>query len=294
MATYNGEKYLRQQLDSILAQTVPFTELIICDDNSSDHTWEILQEYSKNDSRIKIYRNKPNLGFVKNFEKGISLATGDYIALSDQDDIWLPRHLEILLNTIGDADLAVADAKLIDEEGNDLKETLSHATHLDYVPKDDIKKLYFMIFYISQYHGMTMLLTKRLAQKAVPIPEEFEFHDRWLALLACFTEGLNYTYEPVTLYRRLSDSKSGIKTRKPIIKTFLGHFLFKDKVLQEPPLYIEVIENKLKGALSVRQLKFIKTAKNYFRRRKFLIGRLYNILFELMHFKKIYGVKIFH
>ena len=88
MATYNGEKFLRYMLDSILSQTYQDIELIICDDNSSDSTCLILKEYEKNNSRIKLYFNESNLGFIKNFEKAISLCSGDYIALSDQDDIW--------------------------------------------------------------------------------------------------------------------------------------------------------------------------------------------------------------
>lgn len=103
MATYNGEKYLREQLDSILVQTISDFELIICDDCSNDSTRKILSEYAKKDSRIKVIFNEQNLGFVKNFEKTISFCNGEYIAFSDQDDIWLPNHLEVLLSEIGRA-----------------------------------------------------------------------------------------------------------------------------------------------------------------------------------------------
>ena len=102
MATYNGEKYLAEQLDSILAQTVQDFELIVCDDCSSDSTAEILSRYAEKDSRIKIFVNEKNLGFVKNFEKAVSLCSGEYIALSDQDDVWFAGHLEILLRNIKD------------------------------------------------------------------------------------------------------------------------------------------------------------------------------------------------
>ena len=89
MTSYNGEKYIREQLDSILTQTYGNFELIICDDRSKDSTVEIIKDYCIKDSRIKLYVNEKNLGFKKNFEKAISLCKGEYIALSDQDDIYV-------------------------------------------------------------------------------------------------------------------------------------------------------------------------------------------------------------
>ena len=83
MATYNGERYLPVQLDSILNQTIQDFEIVICDDCSRDNTRKILEDYAKLDSRIKVYLNETNLGFKKNFEKAISLCSGDYVALSD-------------------------------------------------------------------------------------------------------------------------------------------------------------------------------------------------------------------
>src|ERR1700754_726282 len=102
LCTYNGEKYISQQLDSILRQTHRNLEIIIVDDCSADNTFNIVKRYSILDSRIKCFRNEVNIGFNKNFEKAIKLATGDYIAISDQDDIWLPGKVELLLNNIGD------------------------------------------------------------------------------------------------------------------------------------------------------------------------------------------------
>lgn len=120
MATYNGEKYLREQVDSILAQTYQNFELIVCDDCSTDSTVRILQENEKQDGRIKVFVNEKNLGFKKNFEKAISLCKGEYIALSDQDDIWLPEHLQVLIENIGDKDLIGADSLLVDENNNEM------------------------------------------------------------------------------------------------------------------------------------------------------------------------------
>ena len=89
LATYNGEMFLREQLDSILNQSVRNFELVICDDCSKDSTWDILNEYAIADSRIRILRNDKNLGFLGNFEKAIQHTQEKFVALADQDDIWL-------------------------------------------------------------------------------------------------------------------------------------------------------------------------------------------------------------
>ncbi len=96
MCTYNGERFLAQQLDSIINQTYTNIEIVICDDGSTDKTIQMIQEYQKKFATIKLYQNKTNLGFVQNFAKAISLTTGDYVATSDQDDIWLKNKIEIL------------------------------------------------------------------------------------------------------------------------------------------------------------------------------------------------------
>jgi len=93
LATYNGERFLKEQLDSILEQSYTDIEIIACDDCSTDSTPQILEDYQKKDSRLKVYFNEKNLGFKKNFEKCISLCDGDYIALSDQDDVWTKDHI---------------------------------------------------------------------------------------------------------------------------------------------------------------------------------------------------------
>src|SRR5574344_2136916 len=93
LPTYNGEKYLREQLDSIFNQTMVPEEIVVVDDRSTDSTIQILEEY-KQKYGLKYYINEQNLGYNKNFEKAITLCQGDYIALCDQDDVWLPEKIE--------------------------------------------------------------------------------------------------------------------------------------------------------------------------------------------------------
>lgn len=108
MCTYNGEQFLREQLDSILAQTYPIHELIIQDDCSTDHTADIVREYARQYPFIRFYANISNLGFNRNFQDALSKAEGDYIAIADQDDIWYEEKIAAQMEAIGDNDLCVS------------------------------------------------------------------------------------------------------------------------------------------------------------------------------------------
>ena len=93
MATYNGEPYLQEQLDSIVAQTYPVHELIIQDDGSSDRTVDIARSYELRYPFVHVFVNEQNLGFQENFRTAVMRATGDFVALSDQDDVWFPEKI---------------------------------------------------------------------------------------------------------------------------------------------------------------------------------------------------------
>ncbi len=201
MATYNGEKYLAEQLDSILAQTVQDFELVICDDCSTDGTVRILEEYMQKDSRIKVFVNKENLGFVKNFEKAIKLCSGEYIALSDQDDVWLPEHLEILMRNIKDKDLICGNAVLCDENLKTINTDLLSVSKIDFLPdnKDD---WFFFLLHGNIFQGAASLFKSNIIEKALPIPSKVKFHDRWLALVAASENGVSYINKPILYYRQ--------------------------------------------------------------------------------------------
>lgn len=108
MCTYNGEKFLTEQINSILNQTYPIHELIIQDDSSTDHTWDIIQEYAKKCSLIKPLRNDINQGFNHNFKQAILRAEGELIAIADQDDIWYPEKIEKQVQKIDGADVCIS------------------------------------------------------------------------------------------------------------------------------------------------------------------------------------------
>src|SRR5882762_358248 len=116
LGTYNGQAYLREQLDSLFAQTYPTLEIIAIDDVSNDDTVRILQEYAARHSNMKVVVNESNLGFIKNFEKGARLSTGDLIAFCDQDDYWLPEKVGKMVASIGTCPMIFCDSELCDQD----------------------------------------------------------------------------------------------------------------------------------------------------------------------------------
>lgn len=201
MTTYNGEKYLAEQIDSILAQSYSDFELIISDDCSTDATRTILKEYEKKDRRIKLHFNEINLGFKKNFEQVIKLCSGGFIALSDQDDVWTENHLEILMSNIGSADLIGADAIMTDSHLNPLGYTMQDATGIKLEnPNSDF--LFLHELYSNIFQGTACLMRSSILQSLLPIPECALFHDHWAALIAGIGNGLAYIQEPVLFYRQ--------------------------------------------------------------------------------------------
>lgn len=127
MTTYNGEKFLKEQLDSLLNQSMPADEIIIIDDCSTDSTAQILRQYEKENSTVKVYINKENLGYKKNFKKAIRLCKGDLIFLCDQDDFWHKDKIQIMKETM-DQHPAIkslsSSFQFMDQNGNRYSEKL--------------------------------------------------------------------------------------------------------------------------------------------------------------------------
>jgi len=198
MCTYNGERFITEQLKSIIEQSLKNIEIIITDDCSSDKTIQIIKKFQEQDSRIKLYQNKSNLGFIKNFEKAISLCNGEYIALADQDDIWKLNKLEIFLKEIKDNLLIYSDAELIDKDSKKLHKTLLGN-------KNFIKNNNQAFIFDNCVSGNTLMFSKKLKKYILPIPEGITFHDIWIAFIASTIGSITYTDEPMIYYRRYNE-----------------------------------------------------------------------------------------
>lgn len=189
MCTYNGEEFLKEQLESIAAQTRPPDELIICDDCSSNRTKVLLEEFSEAASfPVKLYFNQENLGYIKNFEKAISLCHGDIIALSDQDDKWHSNKLEIIEKGFDDPNIGLvfSNGRIIDENGTATGQTIWQAARFskDLQNKFQSDKAHEVLCTRLIVSGCTMAFRRSLWPYIKPLPTEtLFFHDSWIALM---------------------------------------------------------------------------------------------------------------
>lgn len=200
MATFNGEKYVKEQIDSILIQLSIEDELVISDDGSTDRTLKIIE--SINDSRIKVYKNTSKQGYSHNFENAIKKASGDYIFLSDQDDVWLSNKVGSMLPYLKEDNLVMSDAYITDE---------------NLIIKDRMKtwrkykKGYFQNLYKNIYAGCTCAFTKNIKNKCLPFPHsEYVKHDNWIGLISELQFNVIYIDEALIYHRRHSSNHSSM------------------------------------------------------------------------------------
>jgi glycosyltransferase involved in cell wall biosynthesis len=195
LAAHNGEAFLDAQLDSVLGQKGVRLEVIAIDDASRDGTRGVLDRHARSDTRIRVFANETNLGATKSFERAMSLAKGDFIAPSDQDDIWLQHKLERLVAAIGAADIAYCDSELIDADGTPLGRRISSRTKM----MQGGRPLRFVLR--NTVSGHAMLFRRDLFDIARPFPGNL-YHDWWLALAAASRQGIVYVDEPLVQFRR--------------------------------------------------------------------------------------------
>ena len=205
LCTYNGERFLQQQLDSIARQTQPPDELIVCDDGSMDATLEILKRFAA-PFPAHVNPNPARLGVTKNFERAISLCGGDMIALADQDDVWQPEKLARLHNALKampQVGAVFSDADLIDGAGQPLDATLWRSIHFS--PREQQAINHGDALAVLLKHrvvtGAALAFRADLREKILPIPESW-VHDGWIAFVAALFADLRAIPEPLILYRQ--------------------------------------------------------------------------------------------
>jgi len=259
LCTHNGEKYIIQQLDSILAQTYKNLEIIIADDCSTDSTIEILSLYAQKDSRIKYFVNEVNLGFNKNFQKVIGLTTGAYIAISDQDDIWLPQKIEVLLANIADKWLVFSNSDFIDENNNALNEKIVKA----FKPAGYNYKAILLGNFVT---GHTTLFKREFIHYFLPFPEN-GFYDWWIGFVALYHHQVVFIDEALTQYRIHGGSVmqarilSGQEKQAEVkaIASMLSAFVWYKHLKEEDKRFITRLKNAYEWAMSnKRTLPLVK------------------------------------
>ncbi|MBV8254145.1 MAG: glycosyltransferase [Chitinophaga sp.] len=196
-ATYNGERFLRPQLDSLVNQTYPNLEIIVLDDCSKDGTWSILEEYAARYPQLKIYKNESNLGYIKNFEKVSQLAKGDYISYSDQDDVWDLDKIQLSMDHIGDNPMIYHDSAMVDDGLNSLGITHNSLKRLQSLDNP----LYFATD--NCVGGHALIAKREVVMASIPFPVEMPY-DLWLAFKATFFGTIVYYDKAMVKWRQHS------------------------------------------------------------------------------------------
>ena len=263
LCLYNGEKFIKEQLDSIINQSYTNIEIVIVDDMSTDNSVEIVKAYLSL-AKIRFYENESNLGFIKNFEKCLSLCNGEYIALSDQDDIWLPEKIEKLINQIGFNYLIYSDSLLIDVAGNSLQAKITDRRH--FYRGDDPRPFIFS----NCVSGHAILIKKSLVPFIFPFPENV-FHDWWIAFVACSVGSIEFIPDVLVLYRQHNKSQTDFLDLKPKNPHELKNKAeFRINQLHHFVSWLSLLENfhfnKKKNQLFFQKLKKLYAEKinNYF------------------------------
>lgn len=227
IATYNGSKYLKEQLDSILKQLGPGDEIIISDDTSSDGTVEILKDYAKKDYRIRLHLNQKFRDPIKNFQNALSNANGDFIYLSDQDDVWLDNKINTINELLKEYDLVLHNSIMTDENLN-----VIHPSFFDFFGS---KKGLIKNILKSSYYGSCMAFQKWILDKSIPFPDTREIgHDLWIGLVAEMKGKVKFINIPFLLYRRHRDTFTprGLGgSRRSALQIIFGRFVMLREVL---------------------------------------------------------------
>ena len=212
MATYNGEKYLEEQMDSLLAQTWTDIRVEVCDDGSTDHTCDVIERYAQKDSRISIHRNEENKGYVRNFLEGMQRSEAEYIMFCDQGDIWDQNKIEVTLGAMeqaerGSADIPIlvfTDAINFDSDTGQDQGRFHEKSHLN-IKKVDTAHL----FMENKVIGCTVMVNRAVLPYLTEIPQEIRVHDWWLALICSHFGQIVYVDRPTLRYRQHSGNMIG-------------------------------------------------------------------------------------
>ena len=264
LATYNGQEFLREQIDSILNQSYQDFNLIISDDSSEDETYKILKEYEKKDSRIRLFRQEKNLGLIQNFEFLLKQVTSDYFMFSDQDDIWKENKIEKSINKLKQekAALVYTDLEIVDKNLE-----IIYPSYWKY--KNIYKKIKkynnFEALYLNNFvTGCTILAKSNYIKDIVPLPKtsKFMLHDYWTALVIASKDKIAYLDEPTIKYRQHKNNRVGSSRRADKIEKFKE---LRDLFIRVKIEHFQIFEENISKINSKEIVKYTKPALEYFK-----------------------------
>jgi glycosyltransferase involved in cell wall biosynthesis len=223
LCTYNGEKHLKELLNSLILQTYRNIEIVVVDDCSSDTTYQILSDYKDRYTQISLYKNEINLGYSKNFEKTIRRCKGAFIALCDQDDIWDLQKINHLVDNIKSNVLIYHDSQFIDDKGRLINKKLSKLVNFYAGDKPEA----FIFFNCISSHAI--LFKKELIDHIIPFPGS-GFHDAWIGYVACNLGPITFLDKALVLYRQHVNSATDILKLKTQTRGLVKSEKYRDTV----------------------------------------------------------------
>jgi glycosyltransferase involved in cell wall biosynthesis len=222
IATYNGGRYISEQLDSILGQLSSIDEVLIVDDCSTDDTVKVIQAYD--DPRIELKLNPANIGHTRTFSLALSYAQGEIIFMSDQDDIWLPNRVELMVNYLSQSNaLLLSSNSIFVNSQNGLIEFKVHGVEA-YTSNMSSRNMISIILGETNYYGCCMAIRQEFLKFILPIPNYVESHDLWIALGANMM-GRNLHIDENTIRRRIHGNNASVVRRK-LIQKIISRIIF--------------------------------------------------------------------
>lgn len=223
MATYNGEKYLKEQIDSILVQLAPQDELIISDDGSTDKTLEIIKSYK--DNRITLLEGNSFHSPILNFENALKQSKGSYIFLSDQDDIWYEDKVKTVMPLLERYDCVVSDATVIAADRTLIADSFFRLNHSGPGLLRNIIK--------NGYLGCCMAFNRMILEKALPIPNSIPMHDTWIGLVSEKYGKPLFLKEALIYYRRHGANASSTteRSKRSLKSKIADRFIFMKNII---------------------------------------------------------------
>lgn len=198
IASFNGERYLKEQISSVLPQLREEDEIIVSDDGSTDETFAILESF--HDSRIKMFVNEGRHGFIWNFENALKKAKGDVIFLCDQDDIWKPNKVEIVMEALQNHDIVLHDAEIVDKDGNKTGNRYSEGLHQ--------RRGFWSNLWKTRWLGCCMAFRRNVLEYALPFPRHIVGHDGWISAVGLAKFDYYYIPDVLMWYRRHGENAS--------------------------------------------------------------------------------------
>ncbi len=222
IACYNGEKFIIEQLESIIRQVSDLDEIIIVDDCSTDSIVDTI--INLNDKRINLIINKINIGVNRSFEFAIKMAKNDIIVLADQDDIWIDGRLSLILNSFQgkQVSLVAGNSIYIDNEGKETEPLIGNLKNKN--SKSSLNNLLRIFIGSAPYYGCTMAFSNDLKSLILPFPNFIESHDLWIAKCAIIINKIVHIEEPI-LYRRIHGGNASV-VRRTFYQKFKSRIYF--------------------------------------------------------------------